>query len=371
MTREHIIERLRRYVDMPSGSRDLAELNAFSSLVESDMQSLGFDVIRHHGEETGDTLECIIGTGKKKILLLGHMDTVFSRAQSVPLSVIGDDTVLGSGVMDMKGGLLIMQEALRRYLPSLPECGRIVCVLNGDEETGAAFSAPVIKRCAKEAFACLSFEPLRESWALVRSRKGVISFTVQVKGVSGHAGAACASGASAIEQLCRVVNRLYSLRDDEAGVSVNVGVISGGTATNVICDHASLEGEVRYVHEADTGVLLSAVEAICREEGVAGTQTKLTIHSAHPPFEANEKSLKVFDMARQIGAEMGFSLAAEDTGGAGDVAFASAQGAACLDGLGLHGAGMHTLQETGTISSFERNAELSARLMDALFREYF
>jgi len=177
------------------------------------------------------------------------------------------------------------------------------------------------------------------------------------------------SGASAIEQLCRIVNELYALRCVQQGISVNVGVISGGTATNVICDDASLEGEIRYVHQAETERILASLSSVCGAPGVPGTKTTLKIRSAHPPFEANEKSLRLLALAQRIGEEMGISLPAEDTGGAGDVAFASAEGAACLDGLGLHGTGMHTQQETGTISSFERQAALSAKLMDALFRQ--
>ena len=369
LDRERVIALLRRYVDMPSGSRDLQELNAFASCVQADMEVLGFTVVRHAGDQVGDTLECTYGQGKRTLLLLGHMDTVFSREMSQRLSVLDEDTVRGSGVMDMKGGLLIMQEALRRYLPSLPEDGKIVCVLSGDEEIGAPLSHTIISRCAQEAFACLSYEPMRESGALVRSRKGVISFTVRCSGIGGHAGAAYLTSASAIEQLCSVASKLYMLRDDARQISVNVGVIRGGTAANVVCDEAVLEGEMRYYNPSYTEGLLKSLHAICGQAGVAGTKTQLTIRASHPPFEANEKSGKLLALAQQLGREMGLNLTAEDTGGAGDIAHASIAGAACLDGLGLHGTGMHTTEETGTISSFARNAQLSAALMKALFSD--
>ena len=297
------------------------------------------------------------------------MDTVLTRDNSQKLSVVDEDTVAGSGVMDMKGGLLIMQEALRRFLPSLPADGKVVCVLSGDEEIGAGFSSRLIKECAQGAFACLSYEPMRESGALVRSRKGVISFTVHCTGISGHAGAAYLTSASAIQQLCAVINRLYTLRNDARNVSINVGAISGGTASNVVCDEATCEGEIRYYDPTLTEPLLERLRAICEEEGVRGTQTQLTVHASHPPFEANEKSGKLLALAQQIGKAQGFDLPAEDTGGAGDIAYASIAGAASLDGLGLHGTGMHTLQETGTISSFMQNVKLSAALMQALFTE--
>ena len=369
LSREQVISRLRRYVDAPSGSNDLEGLAAFSALVEEDMRALGFDVIRHRGIHTGDTLECRIGSGRRTLLLLGHMDTVFPRDQSRRLSVVGEDLVEGSGVMDMKGGLLIMQEALRAFLPRLPEDGCVVCVLNGDEETGAGFSEPIIRRCAEKAFACLCFEPMRESGALVRSRKGVLSFTIRCRGISGHAGAASGTSASAIEQLCRIAGEVYALRDHERGISVNIGVISGGTATNVVCDEAELKGEIRCCRREEAQMLRNSLEALCAAPGIPGTKTELIIRSSHPPFESDEKSLRLLELAQRIGGTMEMNISAEDTGGAGDVAFAAAQGAACLDGLGLHGTHMHTLQETGTISSFAQNVALSLKLMVALFQE--
>ena len=370
LSREQVIERLRAYVDMPSGSYDITGLSAFISRVEGDMRMLGFDIVRHSGKGVGDTLVCTYGSGSRTLLLLGHMDTVFTRENSQKLSVMDEDTVSGSGVMDMKGGLLIMQEALRRFLPMLPAEGKVVCVLSGDEEIGAEFSSGLIRSCAQDAFACLSYEPMRESGALVRSRKGVISFTVHCTGISGHAGAAYLTSASAIQQLCAVINRLYTLRDDARNISVNVGSVHGGTASNVVCDEAVCEGELRYYDPALTMTLLHRLDAICSEEGIAGTRTQLTVHASHPPFEANEKSGKLLALAQKIAKSQGIELLAEDTGGAGDIAYASIAGAASLDGLGLHGTGMHTLQETGTVSSFMQNVKLSAALMQALFDEH-
>ena len=369
ISRETVIERLRRYVDMPSGSRDLEGLAALSALVEADMRALGFEVVRYSADGVGSTLECTYGNGPHTLLLLGHMDTVFERAQSQPLQETGEDTVRGSGVMDMKGGLLIMQDALARALPCLPKDARIVCVISGDEEIGAAHSRAVIERCAKDAFACLCFEPKRESGALVRSRKGTLSFTVRCTGISGHAGAAYLQSASAIQQLCKVVGDLYALRDDACQISVNVGVIEGGSAVNVVCGEAHLRGEVRYYNPAYTQELTEALHRIAQTPGVPGTSTELTLHASHPPFEANEKGEKLLALARRVGEELGIPVTAEDTGGSGDVAFASMQGAASLDGLGLHGGGMHTLEETGTISSYAPAVRFAERLIRRLFEE--
>lgn len=366
-TREEAVARLARYVNMPSGSRDIEGLSAFSAVVAADMEALGFHVTRHSAPGVGDTLECTYGSGADTLLLLGHMDTVFTREQSRPLTITGPDEVQGSGVMDMKGGLLVMQAALEAFLPDLPPNGRIVCVLSGDEEIGAPASRRIIERCAQGAFACLCFEPARESSALVRSRKGVTSFAVRCTGISGHAGTAYLTSASAIEQLCRLVGSLYALRNDARSVSVNVGEIHGGSAANVVCSEAYLNGEFRYVHPEDGQELEKQLRALCAAPGVPGTAMQLDVHAAHPPFEANDRNARMLQLVLRAGRRLGREIDAEDTGGAGDIAFASLCGAACIDGLGLHGRGMHTLEETGTISSLVRNAALSAEVMREAF----
>ena len=366
LERERIVARLAQYVNLPSGSYDLPGLAAFTAQVESDMCALGFAVTRHSAPGVGDTLECVYGDGEDTLLLLGHMDTVFPRAESQPFCDLGGDEVSGSGVMDMKGGLLIMQTALADVLPDLPKTARVVCVLNADEEIGSGTSSALIAAWAKKSFACLTFEPMRESGALVRQRKGVISFRVRCTGIRGHAGSAYQRSASAIQQLCAVVGELYALRDDARQISVNVGVISGGTAENVVCDEATALAEVRFYNPAYGEEVLGKLHAICEKPGVPGTATELTVNASHPPFMATEKSLRLLALAQEVAREQGIELPAEDTGGAGDVSFASLAGVAALDGLGLRGFGAHTTKERGVLSSFAQNAKLSAALMRAL-----
>ncbi len=366
LERERIVARLAQYVNLPSGSHDLPGLAAFTAQVEADMRALGFEVTRHSAPGVGDALECVYGDGEDTLLLLGHMDTVFPRAESQPFCDLGGDEVSGSGVMDMKGGLLIMQTALADVLPDLPKTARVVCVLNADEEIGSGTSSALIAAWAKKSFACLTFEPMRESGALVRQRKGVISFRVRCTGIRGHAGSAYLRSASAIQQLCAVVGELYVLRDDARQISVNVGVISGGTAENVVCDEATALAEVRFYNPAYGEEVLGKLHAICEKPGVPGTATELTVNASHPPFMATEKSLRLLALAQEVAREQGIELPAEDTGGAGDVSFASLAGVAALDGLGLRGFGAHTTKERGMLSSFAQNAKLSAALMRAL-----
>lgn len=167
------LQKLEQYVNMPSGSADLEGLAAFVSVVEKDMQALGFTVTRHPMAGRGDALECVYGDGEDTLLLIGHMDTVFAREENQPFAVDGD-RLTGSGVMDMKGGVLIMQAALAEVLPTMPKRMRVVAILSADEEIGSEGCSRVITKWAKQAFVCLSFEPMRQyARAPAQGRDGV------------------------------------------------------------------------------------------------------------------------------------------------------------------------------------------------------
>ena len=310
------LQKLEQYVNMSSGSADLEGLAAFVSGVEKDMQALGFTVTRHPMARRGDALECVYGDGEDTLLLIGHMDTVFAREENQPFAVDGD-RLTGSGVMDMKGGVLIMQAALAEVLPAMPKRMRVVAILSADEEIGSEGCSGVITKWTKQAFACLSFEPMRPGNTLVRQRKGVTAFQIACTGIRGHAGANYLKCASAIQQLCAVVNELYMLRDDEKLLSINVGVIHGGTAENVVCDEATLRAEVRSFDPAAIDAAWAKIEAICAKPGIPGTTTTLKKIAAHPPFHANEKSAKLLELVYAQAQALGMTVAAEDTGGAG------------------------------------------------------
>lgn len=360
-TQEEALKKLEQYVNLPSGSHDAEDVEAFAGAVCADWEALGMRVVRH----PGGALECAIGEGEDELLLLGHMDTVFPRAEHWPFRLEGD-RAYGPGTMDMKGGLLVMYYALREVLPALPPHAKIVCVLNADEEIGSSNSHALIEAHAARAFAALSFEPVRPSGAFVAERKGVIAFSVRCTGQRGHAGSAYRSCGSAIQQLCRVVGDLYALRDDARDISLNVGVLQGGVAENIIADEAEARCEVRFYDPAYQDELLAAVERICAQPGVPGTTTALHVGASHPPFKANEKSARLLELAQEIGRAQGREITAESTGGAGDVAYVCASGIAALDGLGVEGFGAHTKDEYAIASSLLRNAHFAADLIKAL-----
>ena len=299
--RQPMLNLWRDLVNTESGTTQIDGVNAVCSILRREMENAGIHTRVRAIQNSGDMLigEWNPGSAKAPLLLIGHMDTVFAREENQPFAVDGD-RLTGSGVMDMKGGVLIMQAALAEVLPTMPKRMRVVAILSADEEIGSEGCSGVITKWAKQAFACLSFEPMRPGNTLVRQRKGVTAFQIACTGIRGHAGANYLKCASAIQQLCAVVNELYMLRDDEKLLSINVGVIHGGTAENVVCDEATLRAEVRSFDPAAIDAAWAKIEAICAKPGIPGTTTMLKKIAAHPPFHANEKSAKLLELAPNI-----------------------------------------------------------------------
>ena len=357
------LETLKKYVSMPSGSWDKEDTAALAKVIAEDFTALGMKVETFPGDKVGPVLECTWGQGPKLLMLMGHMDTVFPHDECQPFRVEGN-TAYGSGVSDMKGGIAVMLHALKTVLPQVdPEKYTIKAVLNPDEELGSPESGACILENAKKSFAALSFEPARKGGGLTCERKGVTSFTLNCTGKRGHSGAAYLKCASAIQELCSRITQIYALRDDSRDISVNIGILSGGTAENVVADEAVAHGEFRYYDQSFQQELMDKLTALCALPGVPGTTTKLSFGASHPALKATEKSMALIHRAQEIAAEYGYTITSERSGGAGDIAIAGLAGIPVLDGLGLEGDGMHTTSECGYLDKLPFHITLASRMM--------
>jgi glutamate carboxypeptidase len=361
-----ILETLEKYVSMPSGSWDKEDTDALAEVVAADFAALGMRVESFPGESVGPVLECSYGHGVRQLMLMGHMDTVFPHDECQPFRVDGD-RIYGSGVSDMKGGVAVMLHALKDVLPNVdPEKYTVRVVLNSDEELGSPESGPRILTNARKSFAALSFEPARIGGALTCERKGVTSFTITCTGIRGHAGAAYFQCASAVQELCRRITDIYTLRDDSRDISVNIGILSGGTAENVVADEAVAHGEFRYFDQRYKQELTDRLTALCAAPGIPGTTTTVSFGASHPALLATEESMALVRRAQEIAQAHGVILGVERTGGAGDIAIAGLAGIPVLDGLGLEGDGMHTVSEFGDLNRLHFHVTLASRLISAL-----
>ena len=364
------LESLKKYVDQPSGSFDPADVAAVAAMFAEDFQSLGFRTQLIPGRKFGPVLRAEIGGGNRQLMLMGHMDTVFPHDVCVPFRDMDDGRAMGSGAMDMKGGDVVMLYALKKVLPRIDlDRVRIVAVLNPDEEVGSPESHDVILETARASFAALSFEPCGLNGRLTCARKGVTSVEVTCAGIPGHSGARYRECASAIQALCAQITKLYTLRDDAREISFNAGLISGGTAENVVAPSASCKCEFRYFDQSLKPILAERIREICADEPVPGATTTLTFGASHPAIDLNSRSQALLDMALDIAKKQGRSLYHERTGGAGDIAIAGLAGIGVLDGLGLAGDGMHTVQEYALLDSLPAQIELAAALIPRVIEE--
>ncbi|MBQ9010096.1 MAG: M20/M25/M40 family metallo-hydrolase [Clostridia bacterium] len=361
------LKTLEAYVNQPSGTNDPEDVRKFAEMVAEDFRSLGFSVQLIPGCQYGPKLRAMIGSGDRQLMLMGHMDTVFSHDSYVPFRDIGGGKAMGSGIIDMKGGDVVMLYALKEVLPKLDLRNfRICAFLNPDEEIGSIESRELILETAKQSFAALSFEPCGENGRLTCARKGVTSFRVSCRGIPGHSGAKYLECASAIQALCALITDLYRLRDDAREISFNAGVIRGGTAENVVAAEAECACEFRYFDEKLKEPLMGQIREICAREPVPGVTTSIEFGPSHPAIDLNEKSSVLLDLALSIAKKQGWMRYHQKTGGAGDISIAGQTGIGVLDGLGLIGTGMHTMDETANLESLPQQIALASEMIRIL-----
>lgn len=303
------------------------------------------------------------GSGGHPVLLLCHYDTVWPTGtiEEWPFRRKGD-RLSGPGVFDMKAGLVQAVWALRALEAlGLPRPAYTL-LLNGDEETGSLASSDVIVAEARASRAALVFEASAEG-AVKTTRKGVGLFTLTIVGEEAHAGLDPTAGASAINEMAHQVLRLEALQDLDAGTSINVGVIHGGTRSNVTAGRVVADLDVRVASSTEQERITSALAAL----QPVNPRTKIVVDGTwnRPVFERTSEVAQLFELARQCAHPLGIALRETAVGGASDGNFVLAAGTPVLDGLGAVGAGAHARSEHATTSGMIERAALAAGVLAA------
>jgi len=293
------------------------------------------------------------------LLLLAHIDTVWARGtlDRMPWRV-ENGRALGPGVFDMKGGIVVMLEALRRSRTSRA----LRVVLTADEEVGSPDGRRLLATAAEGAAAALVVEPPDGDGHLKTSRKGIGRFRFDIAGTPAHSSTPH-RGASAVDELARLVLRLNALADPAAGITLNVGVVGGGTRQNVVPAEAFAAFDVRIPTIADRDRLDEAIRAMQPE--TPGTTFELTGGWTRPPMERSAGAVTLFDAAREHGRALGLELQETSSPGGSDGNLVAALGVPVLDGLGCPGGGAHAEHEHVDVAQLEPRAELLARLLQA------
>jgi len=363
-----ILDGIRRWVEIETPTEAPEAVNRLLALVADGYRDLAAELERIPGQDgRGDHLIARSAWGQDApgILVLSHLDTVH------PLGFIGrlpfridGDSAFGPGIYDMKGGAYLAYHAFRQLCANGERSPLgITHLYVSDEEIGSPTSRQLIEREGEKAKYVLVTEPARDGGKVVTGRKGVGRFEVFIKGVPAHAGSRPEDGRSAIRELANVIHTLEGLNDPARGITVNVGVVRGGTRPNVIAEEAYAEVDLRAPTVAAAEELVEKILGIrSRSEGVGVT---VTGELNRPPYEKGNAGAALFEHARTLAAELGFELEDVFTGGGSDGNFTAAH-TATLDGLGVDGKGAHTHYEQLYISSIEPRARLLYRLFQTL-----
>ena len=363
-----ILDGIRRWVEIETPTELPDQVNKLATMVAEGYRDLPVAIERIAGVNgCGDHLVARSNWGQDApgILVLSHLDTVHPLGfiGRLPFKVEGD-SAFGPGIYDMKGGAYLAYHAFRQICaaPERSPLG-ITQLYVSDEEIGSPTSRALIEAEGRKAKYVLVTEPARDGGKIVTGRKGVARFEIFVRGVPAHAGTRPEDGRSAIRELANIIQALEAMNDLKRGVTVNVGVIRGGTRPNVIAEEAYAEVDLRVPSIADADDLVPRILNLkSRTEGVS---VRVTGELNRPPYEKGNAGAALYEHAKTLAADIGFDLVDTFTGGGSDGNF-TAPHTATLDGLGVDGQGAHTHYEQMYISSIEPRARLLHRLYQTL-----
>jgi glutamate carboxypeptidase len=363
-----ILDGIRRWVEIETPTEAPDQVNRLATLVADGYRDLPATIERIAGHSgCGDHLVARSSWGQDApgILVLSHLDTVHPLGfiERLPFKIEGD-SAFGPGIYDMKGGAYLAYHAfaLLCTTPARSPLG-VTQLYVSDEEIGSPTSRALIEAEGRRAKYVLVTEPARDGGKIVTGRKGVGRFEIFVRGVPSHAGSRPEDGRSAIRELANVIQTLEAMNDPKRGVTVNVGVVKGGTRPNVIAEEAYAEVDLRVPTISDADELVARILNLkSRTDGVS---VKVTGDLNRPPYEKGNAGAALYEHAKAIAAEIGFELVDTSTGGGSDGNF-TAPHTATLDGLGVDGKGAHTHYEQIYISSIEPRARLLHRLYQTL-----
>lgn len=355
---------LEKIVNMDSGSFDKDGVDRVGAMLAERLAALGFAVKRIPQKEHGDHLiGHKPGTGEKRILLLGHMDTVFpmGTARSRPFRVEGG-RAYGPGVLDMKGGivcLLYALEALKAVGRASLDRMTMNVVLNSDEELLSPTSRGIIEDQARQAHTVCVFEPARPGGEYVTSRKGVGKYTLTVTGKAAHAGVQPERGRSAIAELAHKIIALHDLTDLATGTTVSVGVVHGGERSNVVPEKAYAEIDLRVPDFGEAERMENRIRAIAATSTIRDTAADVAGGLLFPPMTQTPQARRLFEAVREAGRVLGLDLRGISTGGGSDGNYA-AQLAPTIDGMGPQGSEAHSDREFIEVATLTERSKVTA-----------
>src|SRR5437868_14352287 len=347
---QEYLDDLKAIVNIDSGTYTRPGVDRVGAYLQERFQAFGFSTRFDRQEQFGNHL-IATHTGNApagpRILLIGHIDTVFSEgeAQRRPFAISqqnGGRIATGPGVLDMKSGVLIGMYGLH-ILISDQEANykQATFICNSDEEIGSPSSKPLIQELARQADAVIVLEPGRAKGTVVSSRRGSGQYRVEVRGVSAHAGVEPQKGRNAILELSYQVQKMQALNGTIPGTTLSVGIIRGGERTNVVPDYAYFDMDVRANSQEAMPALEAAMRKVTTQRHLQGTHITLSGSMLCQPFERNRDNERLVQLAKEAGRDLGIQVQEAGSGGASDANTTAAMGIPTLDGLGAGGGLAH------------------------------
>jgi glutamate carboxypeptidase len=365
-----LLEKMRILVESESPSDDPAAVNRCVDAAAEMAAGAGSRVKRHRRTGFGDVLELRWGAARGRrnlqpVMLLGHLDTVWplGTLRSMPYRM-AEGRAWGPGTLDMKAGVAMGLTALEALAELDAPRRPVIFLLSSDEEIGSRASRPLIEKVAQECAAVLVLEPAQGlAGAYKTARKGVGVYTLRVSGVAAHAGVDFERGHSAIAELAYQLEQVRGFTELERGLTVNAGVIRGGTRSNVVAAEAEAEVDVRIARAKDA----ARIEKKFRGLRVRDRGCVLNIEGGinRPPMERKPGTVGLFRRAATLAGQMGLALAEAATGGGSDGNFTAALNVPTLDGMGAVGEGAHASHESVVVKDLVPRTALLAAMIGA------
>lgn len=369
-----MLAELERMVNTDGGSYDKAGVDQVGAQIRAFCESHGIPVEVVPREKHGDCLKARVSGGtalsagneKQHIVLMGHRDTVFPKGEPErrPFT-IRDGIAYGPGVSDMKAGLVMNMFILAAFARFGGAPGPLLGLFTGDEEIGSPEGREVIEATAREARVVFNSEPGRPNGGVVTGRKGGVFSVFDIEGKAAHSGGNFQAGISAIGELAAKITAIHALTDLARGITLNVGLVSGGQSVNTVAPWAQGQIDLRYVEPADRDEVMGRIHDIIARSFVPGTKARLTIKGEFLPLNPTDASERLFGAYKAAAAEGGTTVTGEFTGGCADSGFTAAMGAPTICGVGPVGGKAHSPEEYLDVNSIVPRAQAMAR---AIFR---
>src|ERR1700677_1130760 len=343
--RDDMISLLADLVGIDSGTANVQGVRAVGVRIEDFLRRSSFTpaMISRLPGDRGLRVEAPGVSRGRSMLLMGHLDTVFPTDEAArrPFEVV-DGRAKGPGVADMKAGLVMNSFVLAAFRDCGGNARPLVGLYTEDEKTDSLASGEIIEREAEKGAYAFNAEPGRASGNIVIERRGGVFMRLAIRGKAAHAGIDPRGGISAIEELAHKILALHALGDPKAGISLNVGVVSGGQSVNTTAPFADALIDLRFRDTGDRERVIAAIGAIVSKSFVAGASAVLEITGEFAPLMATPESMALLRFYQGAAADLGFSVDAEFSGGCADSGFAAQKGSATLCGLGPVGGGAHS-----------------------------